>query len=215
MKILKYFVLCIVLIFSFLLLGLVVAYKYVESSSTSYKLMKQPQKIYFEVRERVEGQTPERKLWEITNAIISKNQNSYESLYPIENLGWVSLYENDQFSTDNLNEVKENRDKQSKEAKSILWKENISSYKILSAKYFNQPCCAIGWTPNTDLSWIGMARYEIEFTTTDSRKLKYNIEITVSNPGWLEPGDQVEVRKWIVTNISNKELPELYKGMGI
>lgn len=215
----KYLSLFLVLLISISSFGLVYIGKHtdnteasIENPPLSYILMKLTQPT-FKIQEQVLGQTPEVKVREIISSIIDKNTNNYESLYPIEKLGHIGMYKEDRLGTDNLNEIKENIAKQRSEAKNMLWKENISSYKVLSAKYYNQPCCAMGWDETTNLEWIGMARYEIEFTTKDSRKLKYNIEITVSNPGWLEPGEQVEVRNWIITNISDKDLPELYSGI--
>jgi len=214
----KYLSLLLVLLISIFSFGLVFIGKYTNNTEAvmdnppvSYILMKLAQPT-FKLQEQVLGQTPEVKVREIISSIVNKNNNNYESLYPVENLGWVSLYENDRSSTDNLNEVRENRNKQRNEAKNMLWKENISSYKVLSAKYYNQPCCATGWNETTDQEFIGMARYEVELITKDSRILKYNIEVTVSNPGWLEPGEQVEVRNWIITNISDKDLPQLFQG---
>jgi uncharacterized protein affecting Mg2+/Co2+ transport len=57
-----------------------------------------------------------------------------------------------------------------------------------------------------------MVRYEVELTRKDSKKLQYNFEITVSNPMWIESNEQLEARNWIITNISDKDLPELHKG---
>jgi len=211
--------LSVVLLISLLIFGLVFVSKYASNSPSnidipplSYILMKLAQPT-FKIQEQVLGQTPEVKVTEIISSIIDKNVNNYESLYPIEKLGHIGMYEDDRLGTDSLNEIKENIAKQRNEAKNMLWGENISSYKILSTKYFNQPCCAMGWSETTIQEFIGMARYGIELITKDSKKLKYNIEITVSNPGWLEPGEQVEVRNWVITNISDKDLPELYSGI--
>jgi hypothetical protein len=215
----KFLSLFLVLLISISSLGLVFIGKYTNNTSESFNnpplsfiLMKLVQPTYFKIQEQIEGQTPEIKLSQIINSIIYKDQKSFESLYPTENLGWVSLYENDRFSTGNLDEVKENRDKQRNEARDKLWKENISSYKILSVKYFNQPCCATGWNETDNKEFIAMVRYEVELTRKDSKKLQYNFEITVSNPMWIESNEQLEARNWIITNISDKDLPELHKG---
>jgi len=206
------------LILLFILIGVGFTITYVlrdkinldSSSSVNSLSILTPQNISFKIQEESQGQKPSQKLDEIYKAIKEKNLKSFESIYSIVNLGHIGLYEGVIY--EKAGTVDQNSLRQREYIKNLLWSEYITSYKILDSKFYNQPCCSVGWIETINQDWIGMARYVVEFTTNDSKKLKYNIEITVSNPDWLMPGEQVEIRKWVITNISDKDLPELYKG---
>lgn len=99
------------------------------------------------------------------------------------------------------------------EIRGQLWNQSITMYEIIDRVYYTQPCCGTGWNSILAYDWAGMARYTVMFKDNSGNEYRYHIEITVKDPEWKFQDVQKKTREWVVTNISDKELPKLYEGI--